>query len=216
MDISSTSAAGLVLQELTWNVRVLTTEQLRRILEARHGSSVSAQSLVRRLQNQGLVSVAYTAAAFYEATEPIATRPPGGAAPDFGALAWQLELRWRNVKSRRVTICWATSRAARLYGGLATFDRRSSQLEHDLDTTSVLVRLHETRPELADQWVGEEILRRDFAPQSRSMRKIPDGAIVLSDEIVRVVEFGGQYSATRLRRFDTHFYKKHGIPYDLW
>jgi hypothetical protein len=48
------------------------------------------------------------------------------------------------------------------------------------------------------------------------MKKIPDGAIVVNDEIVRVVEFGGQYSATRLRRFDAHFYRKHGIPYDLW
>lgn len=216
MDINSTSAADLVLRESTWSVRVLTTEQLQRMLDARHGSSVSVRSLVRRLQSQGLVSLAHVAAAFYEVTDPIATRSRGGPAPDFGALAWQLELRWRNVKSRRVTICWATSRAARLYGGLATFERRSSQLEHDLGTASVLVRLHETRPELADQWVGEEILRRDFAPQSRSMKKIPDGAIVSDDEIVRVVEFGGQYSATRLRRFDAHFHKKHGIPYDLW
>jgi hypothetical protein len=160
--------------------------------------------------------LAHIAAAFYEVTDPIATRSPGGLVPDFGALAWQLELRWRTVKSRRVTVCWATSRAARLYGGMATFDRRSSQLEHDLGTASVLVRLHETRPELADQWVGEEILRRDFAPQSRSMKKIPDGAIVLNDQIVRVVEFGGKYSATRLRQFDAHFCRKHRIPYDLW
>jgi hypothetical protein len=39
---------------------------------------------------------------------------------------------------------------------------------------------------------------------------------VSDDEIVHVVEYGGQYSATRLRRFDAHFYEKHSIPYDIW
>lgn len=220
MNIDSAIASGHVLYVLTWGVRVLTVEQVQRMLDARcegfgYGF-VSARSLVRRRQAQGLVNLAHVAAAFYEVTEPIVSRSPGAHAPDFGALAWQLELRWRNVQSRRVTICWATPRAARLYGGLATFDHRSSQLEHDLGTASVLVRLHEMQPKRAEQWVGEEILRRDFAPQFPSMKKIPDGAIVRNEAIVRVVEFGGQYSATRLRQFDAHFCNKHRIPYDLW
>ena len=138
---------------------------------------------MQRLQAEGLVNLARTAAAFHEATAPIASRSPGQSAPDFGALAWQLEERWRNVASRRVTICWATSRAARLLGGLAPFERRATQLEHDLGTAGVLVRLHERQPELADQWVGEDILRRDFAPYCPSLKSIPDGALVSDGRI---------------------------------
>ena len=215
MNFSSTSAAGIVLRELTWGVRVLTTEQLQRVLDAHRNASRPIRSLLRRLSAERLVKLHRTAAVFYEATEPIAVWKPGDATPNFDALAWQLEKRWRSVTSRRITICWATSRAARLCGGLATFGRRASQLEHDLGTASVAVRLHETRPEIAAEWVGEDILRRDFAPSCPSMKKIPDGAIVRNGTILRVSEFGGQYSAARLRRFHTHF-KKHRVPYDLW
>jgi hypothetical protein len=186
------------------------------LLSAKCGRPVSARSLVQRLQADGLLNVARTALAFHEATEPIASRLPGQPAPDFGALAWQLEKRWRNVTARRVTILWATPRAARLLGGTAPFDRRASQVEHDLGTASVFVRLQATRPELADQWIGEDILRRDYAPYCPSLKRIPDGALVSGGEIIRVVEYGGQYSAARLRRFDAHFYKKHRIPYEIW
>lgn len=216
MNIHYASTAGFLLRELTWCVRVLTAEQIGRVLAAKRRGSVSVRSLIQRLQAEGLVYSDYTAAAFHEATEPIASRGPGEPPPDFGALAWRLERRWRDATSRRVTICWATSRAASLFGGTTAFTCRASQVEHDLGTASILVRLHETSPELADQWVGEDILRRDFGRHCRSLHKIPDGAIVSDDKIVGVIEYGGQYSATRLRRFDSHFYKKHSIPYDIW
>jgi hypothetical protein len=216
VNIDSTSAAGFVLRGLTGLVRVMTVLQVQRALAARHGNSFSVRSLVHRLRAESLICVGRTAAAFHEATQPIASRSLGQPEPDFGAVAWQLERRWRSVTTRRVSICWATSRAARLVGGLAPFDRRASQLEHDLGTSSVLIRLLEGQPELADQWVGEDILRRDFAPHCPSLKKIPDAALVPQDKIVRVIEYGGQYSAARLRRFDTHFYNKHGIPYDIW
>ena len=177
---------------------------------------MSARSLVYRLRARGLEALCRTVATFYEAVEPICVWNPGQPPPDFGALAWLLEKRWRNVKTHRVTICWATPRAARLFGGLANFAGRASQLEHDLGTASVLVRLHQTRPEVTADWVSEDILRRDFAPACPALKKIPDGAIVQRNRIIRVAEFGGQYDAPRLRRFHSHFGKKHGIGYDLW
>ena len=59
-------------------------------------------------------------------------------------------------------------------------------------------------------------LRRDFAAGSPLLSQIPDAALVCEDRIVRVVEFGGQYSARRLRRFDRHFFQKHSMPYEIW
>ena len=111
---------------------------------------------------RGYIELERAAAAFYEVDRPLVFRSPNGPAPDFSAIARKLEKRWRNVNTRRVTLCWATPLAARLLGGLATFAARSSQLEHDLGTSSILVRLHETHPQLADCWIGEDILAPRF------------------------------------------------------
>ena len=216
MNVQLTSPAGLVLHKLTWDARVFTLDYLQRILDEKAPGANSAENIVRRLVADRFASMDRTAVAFHEATEPIYTRAPHQPAPPYDALAWQLDRRWREVETRRVTICWATSRGARLCGGMAAFAKRALQLEHDLGTASVLVRLHETQPELAADWVGEDILRRDFAPWSPALKKSPDGAIVRHDQIIRVEEFCGQYSAARLRQFDSHFFIKHRIPYTLW
>ena len=78
------------------------------------------------------------------------------------------------------------------------------------------MRLHENQPECAHQWVGEDILRRDYAPYCSSLKSIPDGAFVSDGQVLRVIEYGGQYTTERLRRFDAHFHRKHGIPYEIW
>lgn len=216
MNINPTSAAGFLLQELTWKVRVVTTRQVEYMLNARFKETGSARSVLQRLRSDGLICCWRTAVAQHEASHPIASRLGGEPPPDFGALAWLLEKRWRDAATCRVTICWASARAARLLSGVTKFDRRAAQLEHDLGTASVLVRLHETRPELADQWIGEDMLRRDFAPGCAVLKKTPDAAIVAGRRIVRVIEYGGQYPADRLRQFDAHFYGKHNIPYEIW
>jgi len=216
VNIHPTSAAGFLLHELTWKVRAVTTRQVERVLSARLGDAVSARSLLQQLRSEGLIHTARTAVALHEASHPIACRSGGEPPPDFGALAWLLEKRWRDAATRRVTICWASARAARRLGGVTKFDRRAGQLEHDLGTASVLVRLHETRPEPAARWIGEDVLRRDFAPGCPLLRKTPDAAIVAGPRIVRVIEYGGQYPADRLRRFDAHFYGRHNIPYEIW
>ena len=216
MNINPTSAAGFLLQELTWKVRVVTTTQVERVLSSRFEETPSPRSVLQRLRSDGLIRCWRTAVALHEADRAIACRSGGGPPPDFGALAWLLEKRWRDAATGRATIYWASDRAARLLGGVTKFDRRAGQLEHDLGTASVLVRLHETRPELADHWRGEDVLRRDFAPGCAVLKKMPDAAIVAGQRIVRVIEYGGQYPADRLRRFDAHFYGKHNIPYEIW
>ncbi|NQU19776.1 MAG: hypothetical protein HQ567_00725 [Candidatus Nealsonbacteria bacterium] len=117
--------------------------------------------------------------------------------------------------TRTVTICWSTRRAAQWQGGLAPFRQHAGQLEHDLGTASVLTALYETDPPSAEQWVGEDILRRDFTGRERCLKKIPDGAIVADDRVTKVIEFGGQYSSGRLRRFHQHF-ARYRVPYDIY
>ena len=57
---------------------------------------------------------------------------------------------------------------------------------------------------MAEGWVGEDILRRDYAPRERWLSKIPDAAIYQNEQLQYILEFGGQYSVNRLRRFHQH------------
>ena len=215
MGVSANPKSRFVLLVLTWQLRVVTIDQLQRMLDARFKPSASAVRTVRWLVRQRLFQSARTAATFVEPTSPISTWPVGWPAPDFAPLAWKLEKRWRQVPTRTVTICWSTRRAAQWQGGLAPFRQHAGQLEHDLGTASVLTALYETDPPSAEQWVGEDILRRDFTGRERCLKKIPDGAIVANDRVTKVIEFGGQYSSGRLRHFHQHF-ARYRVPYDIY
>ena len=173
------------------------------------------RQVIRRLAIAGLVDFTTTAAVFPEVNEPLWTWTPADVAPPYDSLAWQLERRWREIRPRRVTICWATKKAARLCGGTASFSQHLSQLEHDLGTASVLTRLHESRPSDAAHWIGEDILRRHYAAGQRWLRKIPDAALIEDGRVLVIIEFGGQYPAIRIRRFHEHC-QKHRLTYELW
>jgi len=204
-----------LLLVLTWQLRVITVDQLQRMLDAQFEPPGSATRIVRQLVRQGLLSSARTAATFVEATTPICTWPTGQPARDFASIAWELEKRWRHARPRTVMICCSTRQAAQLLGGLASFRQHAGQLEHDLGTASVLAALYETSPASAEKWIGEDILRRDLAGRERCLKKIPDGAIVANDKITKVIEFGGQYPARRLRCFHQHC-ARYRVPYDIY
>lgn len=204
-----------ILYLLTWQLRVVTATQLRRILVARFNSSASATRTVRPLIGAGLIMSARTVATFVESAGPLCVWNPGRRTPNVAALAWQLEKRWAQARARTVTICWATQRAARLMGGLSPFRSHASQLEHDLGTAGILTALYETAPNSAANWVSEDILHRDFADDQPAFKKLPDGVLVNDGLITQVLEFGGQYSQKRLRRFHRHF-ARHRIPYAIY
>jgi hypothetical protein len=215
MAVQLNSNVTLVLESLTWAVRLFTLDQVQRILGTGHSGPPLADGLIRRLSAARLVGLLTTAVTFPEVSAPLFAWSPDQPGPDIRALAWQLKKRWRSIRPRRVTICWATEKAARLFGGIAPFDRRMSQLEHDLGTASVFTRLRETRPDFAAKWVGEDILRRDYAGRASWLRKIPDAAIIDGVRVITVIEFGGQYPVERIRRFDRHC-RRHHLSYELW
>lgn len=206
-------AARMVLECLTWRVRVMTSVHFNRIVDARFNENRT--SLLPRLVAARLVHSATAAVTYHEAFAPMYSWSPGLPKPSFNAIAWRLAKRWQDARSRRLTLYWATEVAARLCAGTSRYSQHRSQVEHDLGVASVLVRLHETDPEAADHWLGEDILRRGHELDRRLLAKIPDAAIVQDALAVKFVEFGGQYPADRVRRFHDHC-RLRNIPYELW
>ena len=205
----------IVLDVLALRTRVATEEQLGRIVAARCAGKPSIRTVMKRLKSAGLVNGRLISAAFIESIVPLVEVDFHDFPLDFQTIARRLAERWRNVRSRRVTVWWATERATNFLGGAASLPRHATQIEHDLGTTSILARLHETQPDAVAQWVGEDILRRDYAPMCRCFSKVPDAALIRDDVVLKFIEFGGQYSADRIRKFDQHC-QKHRLPYSLW
>jgi len=208
-------SAQLVLETLTWDLRIATVEQLQQILNARLRRPTSARSVIRQLHRKGFAETVWSVVALPEITSPLLAWAPPLPAPSFGSLAWILEERWARVRPQRISLCWATRRAALHTAGVACFQRRASQVEHDLGTAAVYTHLWQSRGLLHCEWVGEDILRRDYASSSRWLTKIPDAALFSDGEVQRVIEFCGQYSIKRLRRFHAHC-QKHRLAYQLW
>jgi hypothetical protein len=86
------------------------------------------------------------------------------------------------------------------------------QVEHDLGTAAMFFRRNELDSSNWDQWLGEDILRQT----ARRRQPIPDAAHCSTDGMIRLaIEFGGAYSADRLRRFHLHC-RRCSLPYELW
>jgi len=206
---------NMILETLTWCVRCDTREQLQSISSVRLSGSRDVAGAIRRLKQNGEIEFRSAVVAFPEITKPLFTWSPRQAPPNFHALAWKLEKRWKAVKPRRGILCWATKKGAQRTGGLACFPERSTQVEHDLGTASVYAYLCRTQPLLSEGWVGEDILRRDFAVKERWLSKIPDAAVFCDERLQYVIEFGGQYSVNRLKRFHQHC-RNFQLPYILY
>jgi hypothetical protein len=125
-----------------------------------------------------------------------------------------LERRWQAAETRPVAVYWATRRAVCLVGGIGGPLRQRLQVQHDLGVAAVYFRILTTAPVGGEQWIGEDVYRRDFVSSKRG--KIPDAALLNSaGSIDRVIEIGGLYPPERLRTFHK-YWSKRSIPYDLW
>lgn len=193
----------------------MTLEQLQTIAAAWFSPRIKVAGSVRHLIQAGHVETTPTVIAVPQVVGHLFAWQPGMPAPDYQSLAWTLEKRWKSVRPQRATLCWATEKAARLTAGVAGFSRHSLQMDHDLGTAACYTLLWQTHPHLAANWIGEDILRRDYASRERWLRKIPDAAIYRNGQVQLLIEFGGQYGVERLRRFHQHC-QKHRLPYQLY
>jgi hypothetical protein len=144
--------------------------------------------------------------------EPVATWRPGATVPDFEATAYRLQSRWHSLAVRGCSAYIATERAARIYGGKNRGQlKHPLQATHDLALSQIWLQLRRTAPDWAKAWRGEDLLAH-----TRQGEKCPDAFIVNeTEQVVCVVEFGGQYNAERVREFHEDCATR-GLPYQIW
>ncbi|WP_145944461.1 hypothetical protein [Fuerstiella marisgermanici] len=121
-----------------------------------------------------------------------------------------LTLVRRNQACRRPRLVnWAAPKAAHLTAGVSGWGRQPLQIEHDLGTTAMYVSSRPYQSEVI--WYGEDIVRRRF---SGVKKKVPDALLVdRRDNILKVMEFGGQYSRKRLEDFHRTWQP---YPWEIW
>lgn len=196
------------LYTLTWELRTAHEQQLADGLGL---SLPQVQRMLRRLRRQGLVHTWRTTSLRLDLAGPLANFERGGEVADFKPLAWQLRKRWQQSPRVSVRVCWASHAATELVGGVGGRLRQPLQLDHDLGVAEIWAR---RRKQANVTWISEDIFRSWYLRDKHA--KVPD-ALLLNLErtkVLRVLEFGGQYAARRLKNF--HRYWASRAPYEIW
>jgi hypothetical protein len=201
-----------ILETLTLRVRTLSAAQI-----ADHwfgGQIDSVGSANRRLKQLEIAGLLHRLEMFArplpKLNQPMTRWVPGDAEPELGNLSYQLVKRW-NRPASMTRICIATKTAGTLCGGHGGRRPRNSEASHDLGLASVFLRHIANNAQAAANWLSEESLRyRGFGDHMR----LPD-AMVEDDRGSTIIEFGGAYSAQKLRDFHG-FCQREGLAYEIW
>jgi hypothetical protein len=207
-----------ILDALTKRVRVLSIPQIARTWwkDAADSERVASNRL-RTLQAEKLVHIERLPAHPELLLEgPAATWWPGDAAPDFSALSYRLQSRWK--RHPVLTACVSASKlAANRFGGYGGRPPRAVERTHDVHMAQVYLLYRTRNPELVRHWVFEEQVKAERRREKRAPiwgEKLPD-AFIRSEAGIRVVEFGGAYNKDKLTAF--HGYcKDHLFSYEIW
>lgn len=201
-----------ILVTLTHRIRVLTLNQAARTWWGGTADPLAnARRGLAKLARGGLLS-ASTALARPELTltEPAATWTPGSHAPSFDALAYQLHSRWTQAL-RPTRFFVATRPAANALGGFGGPLAHPLHLSHDLHISTVYLRIRQSEPDTASNWISERHLA-----QFRRHQKLPDAGLGHSPEsLLSVIEFGNGYDAGRLRAFHADCAER-SLAYQIW
>ena len=128
--------------------------------------------------------------------------------PDFEALSSWLHRRAMKSASM-ITIVFATRRSVSLFGGDRMPTIKLTQMTHDLHVSEVFLRFR--RAGRQDEWCSEDQLSAEWP-----IRERPD-AVLVDDagDIVRALEYGGDYSPHRLAELHSGF-SGVGLNYEIW
>lgn len=200
-----------LLETLTWRLRVATFEQLRLGIGCRPRPF---ERRVTQLQTAQLIWSRSVVIPILAIAEPLVIWMPGDAMPDWDALAWQLAGRWIAAQPQSVRLVWAAPLAERIVGGQSGGLRQPLQVAHDVGVAAVFFRRCEQTPSTARQWLSEDIFRQQYRAVAR--HKVPDAVLLnRAGQVRTAIEFGGRYSADRLRRLHRKFARRHW-HYEIW
>ena len=208
-----TDAELRLLNLLTWKVRVAADVQLAGFLDVADDQRAALLRRLKHLKQRGFLARHLVAVALFIPDAPLVNWLPDLSEPNWHAIAWQLERRWKSLSAARFWVNWATRRAAAVTGGVGGRLRQPMQLQHDLAVTAVYIARQKDTPE-DETWVGEDAYRVLLHPKGRV--KVPDALIVdQQHQTRRVIELGGMYGPRRLRGFHHHWASRR-IPYEIW
>ena len=204
-----------ILDTLARRVRLLTLDQVQR--EWWPEQADGRRSALRRLEQ--------LAGADYLSLHDGSSHPeiglphpaidwkPGDPSPNFAAVSYRLQSRWKRQPPALTRYAAATTRTVNRFGGWPTRLPKRAELTHDVHLAAVYLQLRRTRPELAGRWMFEEAYRRLIQVSRRE--KLPDAVITTELQVERVIEFGGAYAKRKLAGFHAFCARKFW-PYEIW
>lgn len=210
--LALTSRDRELLDTLAMRIRVLSLSQVARTWwHSAANPQRSSRERLARLEAAGWVTL-FRATARPELTleGPLATWKQSNEEPDMGALAYALKMRWE-ASARVQVMAIATVQAGKLFGGHGGRKPRRSEATHDLHLASVYLKLRSENAKLASTWQSEARLAKQ---RPGGVGKVPD-AMVIDCGQRRVIEFGGSYSACKLRDFHNYCAQRRW-SYEIW
>lgn len=199
-----------LLEALTLRVRLLTVRQAARTWWRSDESNTRRR--LRELEGAGLLApIRLVARPELELHSPLFEWRPTEPSPEFGALSYRLQSRWKEPASSTPAVM-ATEGAANFFGGYFRSVPKRVEHTHDVHLASVYLWYKAHRPQLATQWVSEAWIKqsRPDAPGE----KLPD-AMIRTPYGSTIVDFGGSYTKQKLADFHA-FCVRRSTPYELW
>lgn len=193
-------------------VRMLT---LRQIAEAWWPSEKAripnARRRMLRLARAGLVDrYQLNVHPILKLEQPLLSWSSDSPTPNFASVAWMLKSRWDKA-AEPTSVFVGSKRAANLFGAFGGSVKDPVQATHDVHLGQVYLWYRERKPWFAASWIGEDAIRK--APNGI---KNPDAFLRgANGRFSRVIDFGGKYSAERIRDFHEHCAERQ-LPYELW
>ena len=199
----------LVLAGLGQYVRLLGQRQLADAFWA--GDIANARRRLRKYVEMGWTERhTLLARPLPEMLAPVAPWNPGRAEPEAEDLSFRLQCR-RRYAAPRPTVAYTPTRALIEHFGGSPKRSLATQASHDLGVAAIWLWYCQNRCDYVQAWVSEDSLQDDVRGEA-----VPDAVLIDEEQEPQVwIEFGGDYSAHRIRAFHDSAAGR-SIPYQIW
>lgn len=215
-----------LVRALALDVRLATPDQVRRGWGWPPSDSGlrNCRQRLRKLVDAGLLRATMVPSTpMLDLKEPVVVWEPGDPTPDFDAASHALKSRWADLEEVPMRVYMTTPQGASAFGGKGRIGySKLAQATHDLHVTELYIRIREESPDLAGDWVGEDII----AGELKKYEKLAD-AEIRDDQgtTVLYLEFGGRYDAREVKKKHDYFAgeplrpgapRRQPAPYEIW